>query len=73
MPEFHPVNIPVRTVRPNVPDGVYNGIRGGYYITSSECGGFQLRTALGVRGVNIPVRFRIVGGALDPKSLEYTD
>lgn len=53
-----------------VPDGEYKGRWSGYVIQFEHEGQqVMARTKLGVRGINIPVTFRIVEGKLDNDSI----
>lgn len=57
-----------------VPDGEYTGRWGGYEI-NFEHEGREVNVCTierGVRGINIPCKFRIVNGRLDESTLETT-
>lgn len=68
-PEMNePFQIPVK-----IPDGQYTGRWGGYEINFEHDGQpVNVRTKIGVRGINIPCTFRIVDGKLDDESVETT-
>lgn len=55
----------------NVRDGDYEGTWGGYRLVWQVDGKeVDIETKLGVRGFNIPVRFKVINGKVDEDSIE---
>lgn len=55
----------------NVPDGTYDGKWGGYRLVWQVDGNeVDIQTKIGVRGINIPVRFSVIDGKVDQDSIK---
>lgn len=54
-----------------IPDGSYEGKWGGHrLIWEFEGNEVDVETKLGIRGINIPVRFKIVNGKVDETTIK---
>ncbi len=58
-------------IKANCPDGEYTGIMGGHVLEwEYEGKKVDCITDLGVRGINIPVKFRIQNGLVNEASID---